>query len=590
MPQRHVITGHGSAAHPLALEAQAGGLLTDGMGADGHNASIVGQDYAVIQAGAGQMAQLDLRALWLEVASSVRVTVDGKETLLQGTVLPPGGGGRRFRSTVGGKIEVLLVTSELESLVFFSFAVHTACIDASGCGGHGSCDVIAGTCQCDSVYAGPMCHLNLTRSCRTVQVWNETASIASFEKLCKAPSPTDFAYPSHQTMQPMSRSVGFRPAADSWRQGKDDLRGASGAKYSGGVLVPDGRVLLVPHWADHVGLYDPDTDMWREGKDNLSSVGPKKYNGGVLLPDGRVLLVPAYANHVGLYDPNTDTWRQGKDDLSSLGVVAGRLKYSNGVLLPDGRVLLVPNSANYVGLYKPSTDVWTQGKDYLPTYEPSLECKWYSAGVLLPNGRVLLVPCSRYSARRVGLYDPRTDTLTQGKDTIQTYTTYNGGVLMPDGRVLLVPASGAEHVGLYDTTTDTWTQGKDTLHLCGLQERCDGAYSGGVLLPDGRVLLVPRYSIGIDGHGNRAARASHVGLYDPSMDTWTRGTDDLGPPSGRDEYHGGVRLPDGRALLVPANANRVGLYDAGGTSNGAAYTVASLAPANDALLLPYYNK
>ena len=34
----------------------------------------------------------------------------------------------------------------------------------------------------------------------------------------------------------------------------------------------------------------------------------------------------------------------------------------------------------------------------------------------------------------------------------------------------------------------------------------------------------------------------------------------------------------------------LGLYDAGGTSNGAAYTVADLAPADNALLLPYYNK
>eukprot|EP01046_Picozoa_sp_COSAG06_P127926 COSAG06_NODE_76720_length_120_cov_13.476190_1_plen_40_part_11 len=33
------------------------------------------------------------------------------------------------------------------------------------------------------------------------------------------------------------------------------------------------------------------------------------------MPDGRVLLVPYMANHVGLYDPSTDAWREGKDDL-----------------------------------------------------------------------------------------------------------------------------------------------------------------------------------------------------------------------------------------------------------------------------------
>ena len=41
---------------------------------------------------------------------------------------------------------------------------------------------------------------------------------------------------------------------------------------------------------------------------------------------------------------------------------------------------------------------------------------------------------------------------------------------------------------------------------------------------------------------------------------------------------------------MPWHANHVGLYDAGGTRNGAAYAVAALAPAENALLLPYYNK
>ena len=47
--------------------------------------------------------------------------------------------------------------------------------------------------------------------------------------------------------------------------------------------------------------------------------------------------------------------------------------------------------------------------------------------------------------------------------------------------------------------------------------------------------------------------------------------------------------PDGRVLLVPADATRVGLYD-GGTNMGAAYTVSYMTPAWNALLLTYYNK
>ena len=81
---------------------------------------------AAAAAAAGQMAQVDLRVLWLSPRNNVRVTVDGgEETVLQGTVLPPAeeGGGRRFRSRVGGRIQVLLVTDVPSSRSFVSLAL-----------------------------------------------------------------------------------------------------------------------------------------------------------------------------------------------------------------------------------------------------------------------------------------------------------------------------------------------------------------------------------------------------------------------------------------------------------------------------------
>ena len=59
---------------------------------------------------------------------------------------------------------------------------------------------------------------------------------------------------------------------------------------------------------------------------------------------------------------------------------------------------------------------------------------------------------------------------------------------------------------------------------------------------------------------------------------------------GSTHYRGGVVLPDGRVVLVPWDADHVGLYDAGGTRNGAAYPVAPISDACNVLLLPYYNK
>ena len=129
--QRHVIAGHGQSA-PLSLVAQGGGLLTDGMGAGGHIG--LSQDWATVQAGASQVAQLDLRTLWLDKDNYLHVIVDeGEPTVLSRTVLPPvAGGGRRFRSKPGGKIQLLLVKNVVASLSFFSLSIEAACVDASG--------------------------------------------------------------------------------------------------------------------------------------------------------------------------------------------------------------------------------------------------------------------------------------------------------------------------------------------------------------------------------------------------------------------------------------------------------------------------
>eukprot|EP01046_Picozoa_sp_COSAG06_P035769 COSAG06_NODE_3878_length_4809_cov_166.836306_7_plen_157_part_00 len=147
------MAGHGH-KNELYLAAQTGGLLTDGMGSGGHNATRTGQDWAIVQAGAGQVAQLDLRALWTSQGNNLRVYVDGgEETLLRGTVLPPAdGGGRRFRSKPGGKIELLLVTDVLTSLSFVSLSVRAPCENVTGCGGHGSCS--GGNCTCSGGYSG----------------------------------------------------------------------------------------------------------------------------------------------------------------------------------------------------------------------------------------------------------------------------------------------------------------------------------------------------------------------------------------------------------------------------------------------------
>ena len=107
--------------------------------------------------------------------------------------------------------------------------------------------------SCDVCWAGESCSL------ATVTVaWNQTYPLPpnNTARPCLIPSPTEFQYPSNYTVQPMDASLEFEPAADRWTEGKDELSAAGGDKYEGGVLLPDGRVVLVPWNANHVGLYD----------------------------------------------------------------------------------------------------------------------------------------------------------------------------------------------------------------------------------------------------------------------------------------------------------------------------------------------
>jgi hypothetical protein len=97
--------------------------------------------------------------------------------------------------------------------------------------------------------------------------------------------------------------------------------------YSGGVLVPDGRVVMVPN-----GIYNPTNSTLSE----FSGTGVTRasFAGGVLMPNGNVLYVPQSSN-IGEFDPTTGRYS------NALSVPAGGY---NGVLSSNG-VVLTPTGA-----------------------------------------------------------------------------------------------------------------------------------------------------------------------------------------------------------------------------------------------------
>ena len=88
-----------------------------------------------------------------------------------------------------------------------------------------------------------------------------------------------------------------------------------------------------------------------------------------------------------------------------------------------------------------TTSGYTQGADTSTATE-----KWYG-GVLTPSGKVVMIPSSY---QYIGIYDPVTDTYTQGADTTSTAAyKWIGGVLTPSGNVVMIP-SGYRYIGIYN--------------------------------------------------------------------------------------------------------------------------------------------
>ncbi len=74
--------------------------------------------------------------------------------------------------------------------------------------------------------------------------------------------------------------------------------GRGWAAFAGGVVIPDGRVVLVPRNSPFIGIYDPSTGEYSDGP--AHGRGGAAFAGGVVIPDGRVVLVPYGSSRIGI--------------------------------------------------------------------------------------------------------------------------------------------------------------------------------------------------------------------------------------------------------------------------------------------------
>lgn len=267
-------------------------------------------------------------------------------------------------------------------------------------------------------------------------------------------------------------------------------------------LLPDGRVFLLKNGTqktynlpltstNFVGGYNisPQTNTiipcggadWQR----LYPFNPRYYShfGSALLPNGNVYINPSALGECSaiIYSPVTNS-----TELVSLTANG----YSTScVSLPDGRIYRIPGPASSrAHCYNPNTNRFELALGIITTTEAYPGVGGWHSGCLMADGRIFMAPNEPY--RGALIFDPLaaeeslalTETLSGGYPTYSGDHDffYNSSVLLPDGRILVLPwdpcvNQNAVIYNPYDNTNQVINIG--------------ASYTKGMLLEDGRVAI-----------------------------------------------------------------------------------------------------
>ena len=342
-----------------------------------------------------------------------------------------------------------------------------------------------------------------------------------------------------------------------------------GGAYSGGVLLPDGKVFLVPY-NQGPAIYDPVKDTlttvaWPGGQLPFTAPYYAGYSGGVLLSapfsiqginGGRsgelspvfnegpvVVCAPFYAKKALVYNVQTGVCAYG-NTISGLpsrafgGIVAlgyDKIKSGNrvAVAIPhaSGKPYLIDSTGNmtvsasadrvsgYGAGFNSNTDVAFGTFTFVAASEDTTASAWSAGNTDYPT---LAVNAVGTVTRAVTVNQTTGYFLINGNPSAAIAKTpmptggavsgyrVSGLVRTPDGYIVAVPGYwGASHtpsVLLFDSQATQSSSPPDAIAIPipGLQANIsatgnfantfapgNGLFSGGVLLPDGRVFLVP---------------------------------------------------------------------------------------------------
>jgi hypothetical protein len=341
------------------------------------------------------------------------------------------------------------------------------------------------------------------------------------------------------------------------------------------TLLPNGKVLIAggvvaclapPSCvvADSAELYDPVTGAFVA----TGAMNTVRASGGVLLPDGRVLFAGSDLSgtlfSIEIYDPSTERF-------TVVGKQASLTAFAPATLLNDGRVLLIGR----VGTSVPAVSGAELYDPAAGTFRPvaNWPAQLGSFLAVLADGRVLFEsddtgPC---------LYDPASGTFSPFMGPINTPLSpppgSYGASLLANGQVLF--AGGNSDSGnlrsaeLYDPAAGTFAATRSMFTA--------RAIPAATLLSDGTVLVAGGLAHGKAtnaGSGPVDYVTASAEIYDPATATFSA-TASLTTPR---YNHRQVLLNNGQVLI----AGGVGAYTPGSiaaVSSAEIYTPAVLIPA-----------
>ena len=197
----------------------------------------------------------------------------------------------------------------------------------------------------------------------------------------------------------------------------------AGTLYSGGSLLPDGRIVLCPATTTgHIATYDTATDTVGSGPNVPASCA---YDGCAVLPNGEVIFAPLAGTSIMIWDPVAGTTRTK---------VAPETGYRDVRITPDGLALITTGSTRSVLLYDYRTDE-LRYSTFLPSQADKFGHGCYSA-----NGKVYYPP-DAMSAWYV--YNVALGSMASLGIASPSANAFAGAAQAADGRIICAPRNRA---------------------------------------------------------------------------------------------------------------------------------------------------